>query len=196
VVNIASTARTVTLTNTGTGPMTISSISLTGTNPADFTQTNTCGATLNAGANCVFTVTFKPTATGSRSASISIVDSAGGSPHTVPLTGAGTFVTVSPASLAFGNQRINTNSTAQTVTVTNAGATALTSVAITFTGTNLGDFSQTNNCGTSVAAGASCTINVTFRPTGLGSRSASLRIADSDATSPQLVTLTGTGTLF
>ena len=173
--------------------MNITSISFTGTNAADFARTTTCGATLAAGASCNISVTFRPTATGSRTASLSVTDSAPGSPHTVPLTGTGTAVTVSPTSLTYTTQTVGTTSAAKTVTVTNSGTTALTGVGISFTGTNATDFAQTNTCGTSVAAGSSCTISVTFKPLAAGIRTATLRIADSDPTSPQQVTLTGIG---
>jgi hypothetical protein len=106
-------------------------------------------------------------------------------------------VTVSPSSLAFGNQSENTASFAQVVTLTNGGTTSLTGISLSFTGANAGDFSQTNTCGTSPAtltAGANCTISVTFTPTTQAAETANLSVADSDSSSPQLVPLTGTGT--
>ena len=194
VINTTSSSRAVTLSNTGNASMSITSIAFTGTNAADFARTTTCGATLAAGANCSISVTFRPTATGSRTANLSVSDNAPGSPHTIPLTGTGTAVTVSPTSLTFTSQAVGTTSAARTVTLTNSGTTTLTAVSVSITGTNLGDYAQTNTCGTSVAAGQNCTISVTFRPTAPGTRTASLGIADSDPTSPQVVTLTGTGT--
>jgi phosphodiesterase/alkaline phosphatase D-like protein len=195
-VNTTSAAQNVTLSNTGGSTLTISSIAITGANPGDFAQTNTCGTSVAAGANCTISVTFRPTATGSRTASVSIADNAAGSPQAVALsgTGASAAVTLSPASLAFGNQPVNTTSAAQTVTLSNTGNTALTITGISITGTNAGNFAQTNTCGTSVAAGANCAISVTFRPTATGSRTASLSVADSAAGSPQTVALSGTGT--
>src|SRR5205814_1022856 len=93
-----SSAQTVTLKNSGTGSLTISSIGLTGTNAGDFAQTNTCpssSSTLAPGASCTISVTFTPTATGSRSASVTITDNAAGSPQSVSLSGsavvAGTY---------------------------------------------------------------------------------------------------------
>jgi hypothetical protein len=196
LVNTTSSARSVTLSNTGNAPMAITGITITGTNANNFANTTTCGATLAAGANCTINVTFTPTAGGARSATLSVADDAAGSPHTVALTGTGTAVSVSPSSIAFGNQRTNTTSAAQAITLRNQGTTTLTGVAISLTGTNASNFAQTNNCGTSLAAGASCTINVTFRPTALGSRTGNVQIVNSDPTSPQIVTLTGNGTFF
>jgi trimeric autotransporter adhesin len=79
------------------------------------------------------------------------------------------------------------------VTLTNNGGTTLSIASITLTGTNPADFAQSNDCGYTVAANASCTINVTFTPTASGTRMASVSISDNAAGSPQLVGLTGTG---
>jgi hypothetical protein len=78
-----------TLTNTGTAVLDIDSIGITGANAEEFSQTNTCGKTLAANANCIITVTFTPTTVGSATASISVNDNAAGSPQTVPLPAAG-----------------------------------------------------------------------------------------------------------
>jgi hypothetical protein len=85
-----SAAQSVTLTNSGTAGLSITSTSLTGTNPGDFSQTNTCGSSVVAGGNCAITVAFTPAAAGARSASVSIADNASGSPHTIALSGTGT----------------------------------------------------------------------------------------------------------
>jgi hypothetical protein len=204
-VNTTSTAQTVTLTNSGNAALTISSIGLSGTNSGDFAQTNTCpssSSTLAAGASCTISVTFTPTATGTRSANVTITDNASGSPHTVALSGSGTSapapaVSLSPTSLSFGNQNVNTTSAAQTVTLTNSGNAALSINSIGLSGTNSGDFAQTNTCPSSsstLAAGASCTISVTFTPSANGSRSASVTITDNASGSPHSVALSGTGT--
>ena len=192
-VNATSSPQTVTLSNTGNVTMSIGGISLSGTNATDFSQTNTCSSTLGAGNNCTITATFRPTSSGSKSASISIADNAPGNPHVISLTGTGTGVSVSPTSLTFSSQNVGTTSAAKVVTLSNIGTTSLTGISISDTGTNAADFSQTTTCGTTLAAGSSCTINVTFSPSASGSRSATLRIADSDPTSPQQVALAGTG---
>jgi hypothetical protein len=82
---------------------------------------------------------------------------------------------------------------AENVTLANTGAAALTITSLGLTGTNFGDFSQTNNCLSSVAAGANCLIAVTFTPAAVGSRSASVSIADNASGSPQTISLSGTG---
>jgi len=192
-VNTASPAKTVTLKNTGTTSLTITAIAITGTNAGDYAQTNTCGSSLAASASCTFSVTFKPTASGTRSAALSITDNASGSPQTVPLTGIGTTAKLVPTSLNFGTVAVGVTSAAKTVTLTNLGTTALTISGIAITGTNAGDYAQTNTCGSSLAASASCTFSVTFKPTASGTRSAALSITDNASGSPQTVGLTGTG---
>jgi centrosomal CEP192-like protein len=102
-------------------------------------------------------------------------------------------VTLSPSSLTFGSQTVETTSPAQTVTLSNTGTATLSISRIAITGTNSGDFGESNNCGTSVAAGAQCTINVTFTPTAAGTRTATLSVSDNASASPQTVSLTGTG---
>ncbi len=98
-------------------------------------------------------------------------------------------VSLSPASLTFAAQNVQTTSAAQTVTLTNSGKSTLTIGGISATG----DFAQTNTCGTSVAAAASCSIAVTFTPAATGQRSGSVSIADNAAGSPHTISLTGTG---
>jgi hypothetical protein len=103
-------------------------------------------------------------------------------------------VSLSPSSLTFGNQDVGTTSAPQSVTLTNTGNAALSISGITLYGTNATDFSQSSNCGTSVAAGANCTINVTFAPKAAGARTAYVDVSDNAAGSPQAVTLSGTAT--
>jgi hypothetical protein len=86
-VGSTSASQSVTLTNSGGAALSITSIAVTGTNSGDFTHTNTCGNSVPAGANCSISVAFKPTVSGSRTATVSITDSAAGSPHAVALTG-------------------------------------------------------------------------------------------------------------
>src|SRR5208283_4752399 len=105
----------------------------------------------------------------------------------VTLTGTGTasVVSLSAANLSFGNQGVLTASPSQSVTLTNTGNVSLTVTGISVTGANSGDFSQTNTCGSSVAASGNCTISVTFTPGAVGSRTAAISIADSASGSPQ-----------
>ena len=137
---------------------------------------------------------FKPTAKGPASGELSVTDDAKGSPQTVALSGTGTVVKLSTSGINFGDQKVGTKSAAVPVQLTNVGTTKLSISQIAITGTDGGDFGETNNCGTSVPAGGSCTIKVSFKPTAQRQRSASLAISDDGGGSPQTVALTGTGT--
>jgi hypothetical protein len=102
-------------------------------------------------------------------------------------------VSLSSATLKFGSQKVGTTSPPQNVTLTNLGTTSLSFTSIVLGGTNAGDFAQTNTCGSSLAAGASCTITVTFTPKAKGGRSAFVSIADNGGGSPQKISVSGTG---
>src|SRR6266446_8180632 len=191
-----SAPQNLTLTNTGNFSLSITGIAITGTNPGDFAQTNDCGTTVAAGASCTFSVTFTPTAIGSRSSTINITDNATGSPQQVTLagTGFGPMVTLNPTSLSFGNLNVGKTSGAKGIQLKNTGNATLTISGIAIIGTNATDFAQTNNCPGSLAAGAQCNINVTFTPTAFGTRVASLSVSDDAFNSPQTASLTGSGT--
>jgi trimeric autotransporter adhesin len=195
VVSTPSAAQTVTLTNNGNVALGITGIAVSGTNSGDFAQTNTCGSSVAVGANCTISITFTPGASGTRTASMTITDNATGSPQSISLTGTGLApaASLSGTSLSFTTQLVGVASTAQTVTLTNSGSSTLNITSIAVGGSNAGDFAQTNTCGTSVAAGAKCTISVTFTPGSSGTRAASITITDNAAGSPHSVSLSGMG---
>ena len=196
-VGTTSSAQTVTLSNNGSSALSVTGIAVTGANSGDFLETNTCGSSVAAGGNCAISVTFTPTATGTRTASVTITDSDPSSPQTVGLTGTGaagtTTASASPGTLTYASQTVGTTSGAQAVTLSNTGSAALTISSIAVTGANSGDFLETNTCGSTVAAGGSCGISVTFKPTGAGTRTGTLTISDNATGGPQTVSLTGTG---
>jgi hypothetical protein len=186
LVGTPSTAQSVTLTNSGTTTLTISNISITG----DFSQSNTCGSSLAAGANCAINVTFTPTATGGRSGAVTVTHDAPGSPHSVPLTGTGVGpVVVLPPIPPFPAQPVCTTSAPQSITLCNMGDVPLTIAGISVTG----DFAQTNGCPSSLAPGTCCTLNITFHATAPGTRTGTLTISSNAPSSPHTATLTGTG---
>lgn len=202
-VGSVTSAQSILATNDGGAPLTISSISVAGANAGDFPETNTCPpspAALAVGANCTISVKFQPSAAGTRTAAVAITDNASGSPQSIPLSGIGTAISVSltPSSLGFSAQDVGSTSDPQSVTLQNTGSGPLTISSLSFTGANTSDFFQKNDCPAGAAAtlapGLSCTIDVTFAPTGTGSRAASLTVSDDAASSPQSVALSGTGT--
>ena len=125
-VGTTSTAQPVTLSNTGTAPLQVNGISINGTNPGNFAQTNTCGpfpATLAINASCTITVTFTPNTTGTRSANLAINVAKPATNQSVALSGVGVAPSASlnPTTLSFGNQAVGTTSAAQVVTLSNTG---------------------------------------------------------------------------
>jgi hypothetical protein len=102
-------------------------------------------------------------------------------------------VSLSPGNLSYGNQQVGVSSSPQVVTLTNTGTTSLTLMSIAVATGNSSDFSQNNNCPGSLAANASCTINVTFTPTKTGNRSSEVKLVDNATGSPQTVPISGTG---
>jgi HYDIN/CFA65/VesB family protein len=180
------------ISDTGSQDLTISGLAISGTNAADFTVASGQCATINAGTSCNVNISFRPSVAGNRSAVLTVTGNAANSPQTITLTGTGqaSAVSLSPASLDFGSQNQGSTSAPTQATLTNSGNESLTITSIT----SSGDFSQTNNCGTTLAASASCQIAVVFTPSTVGSESGTLSIVDNAAASPQAIPLTGTGT--
>jgi hypothetical protein len=192
--------KTVTVSNIGNGPMTITGPFLAivrGGNSNEFVSVSLCPKSLAAGKSCTMTVAFLagPYYT-AQTATLTVKDNAPGNPQIVPLTALviNPRATLSASSLSFGNQKAGTTSAAKTVTLKNTGATTLTISGITIIGSNPADFSPlTSTCGPSLTAGSSCTVSVQFHPSVKQSRSATLRITDNAQSSPQSVSLSGKG---
>src|SRR5207245_761424 len=193
---------TVTLINTGAAALTINSFAASSDFAATSTGASACPtspAPLAARANCTLNVTFTPTASGARTAPLSLADTAGCLPQIMTLSrnSSAPCLHVAPPILDFGNQLLATTSAPMTVTLTNTGAGALTINSFAPSG----DFAATSigasACPTSpatLAAGGTCTINVTFTPTASGARTGTLSLADDAGGSPQMFSLSGNGT--
>jgi len=187
LLNTISGAQYVVLSNSGTGPLTFSGTGITAS--GDFAETNNCGAAIAPVTSCQITVTFTPSASGSRTGNIFVTDNAGTQSVSLAGTGASAApsITVSPESLVFPAQHLHTKSAAQSVLLSNGGTTAVSlSVAIS------GDFAKTGSCPTSLGAGKSCALNITFTPTVAGTRTGALTYTLPSGV--VTVALTGTGT--
>lgn len=186
VVNQTAAAQIITVANTGSNPATLNSPSITG----DFSiAASTCTATLAPQTACSLSISFTPTASGTRTGVLTITDSAG--TQTAQISGTGNAPatdTLSPAALTFAQQAIGTISASQQVMLTNSGDVALTLITASLTP---GDFTATNSCGASLNPHSTCAISVAFVPTAVGTRTATLTITDQFRS--QTVTLTGTG---
>ena len=187
-INTTSAAKTVTLTNSGAGSLSINSIATSGSFAI---SSKTCGTTLAAAAKCTVKVTFTPTMLGTLTGTLTFTDNAPDSPQTVPLSGTGVLpATLTPAKATYAAQAVGTTSAAKTFTLTNYQTVALTSIAISTTG----DFAvSATTCTTSLAAKGKCTISVTFTPAATGTRTGTLSVSDSANNSPQTAALSGTG---
>lgn len=202
-VGTASNPQVVTLSNVGPVPVAISAIATSVSAFAIISPTSgatACqslvGSSLAIGASCVIPVTFTPSKAGVDVGSLTITDDAAGTPQSVTLTGTGTFVQISPASLNFGGETIGSTSNVQNLTLENVGTTPLTFAGITAS-TDFALASDTTcSVSTPVAGGASCIIGVTFTPTRAGDITGTLVITDSDFSSPQKVGLSGVGQDF
>jgi hypothetical protein len=199
--NVTTPTKTATLTNTGVCPITVPTYSLANNSSSAFSVvSNNCPSTLNGGASCTYNIAFTPPAVTSYSAQMQlnipsygiISSSLSGSGINAPA------VSFSPASLTFPTTNDGVTATAMSTVLKNVGNQPLTELAITLAGSNptYFAFNGTNNCGTSLAAGSSCTITVNFTPTSaLTAYAATISVSDNASGSPQTVALTGTGAI-
>jgi hypothetical protein len=191
---------TVTVTNSGNAALHISSVTLGGNNPGEFTMINGCSGLYAPNATCAITLTFSPVAAGQRSATISISDDAQNSPQVVQVSGTATavpptkpVVSLSAAALAFGTVTQGVTSPSQTVTVSNSGGAPLHISSVALGGANATDFMLTNGCtASSYTVNATCAFTVTFAPLLTGSHAASVVLTDDASDSPQTINLSGT----
>jgi len=199
LVTSTSATQTVSVINNGFVPVVINSIGTSGANAGQFALTTTCPLTITglaSGGSCTISVSFVPATLGAKSASVDITLASPGVSISIPVNGMGLapVATVSTASLAFNNQIVNTNSVAQTVTLSNTGNSTLSINSISLNGVAPGQFGQTTTCGSTLAASNSCTVSVTFDPTTSGAKSATLDVNVVAPAVSQSVTLSGTGT--
>jgi 6-phosphogluconolactonase (cycloisomerase 2 family) len=198
-VGQSSGSKLVTVTNTGGQALGLTSLTVTGSNLADFVATPNCSlpTILQPNATCTISLVFSPAGSGARGASLAATDNAAGSPQVIPLSGLGVSplpaITLVPGSLTFASTIQGNTSTAQTIAVASLGPAPLHISSVLPGGANPGDFQVTSACSGTYAAGATCDIVVTFAPQGAGQRTATITISDDAPNSPQSVQLTGTG---
>ncbi|MGD9714726.1 MAG: choice-of-anchor D domain-containing protein, partial [Thermomicrobiales bacterium] len=197
-LNVSSPASEVVISNPGSAALVISSLTITGAHAADYAATAlSLPITVPPGESTRVNLVFTPKALGVRSAILAISDNASGSPHSVPLAGTGVGVaniSLNPASLAFGNQALNTTSQAQTISIGNPGSSNLVISNLAITGTQAAEFAFTAPAlPITVAPGATVSLSATFTPLNLGARGASLSLSTNVNGGTQTVPLTGTG---
>jgi sugar lactone lactonase YvrE len=192
-----SAEQTMTVSNAGGYPMTVGQIAIDGTNADQFVLAeDACsGRSLPAGGECQVQTTFSPTAVGGQEADVQIPTTAGDT--VIAVAGIGRdptgLLSISPGDLAFGTVQTQTQSTAQTVRVSNLGDAPLMLGRLTLAGSGADQFAIRGDAcsGKELAPGARCAVQVTFSPTTDGATEATLEIP-SNLTTGQ-VTVTGTG---
>src|SRR2546429_672587 len=193
---------TVTLTNTGTAALTINSFAASGDFAATSTGASACPtspATLAAGGTCTINVTFTPTASGARTGTLSLTDNAGGSPQIMTLSrgSAHPGTPVTATSLSPCTHPLTTTRAQMKLTLTSPGTAVLFFFLMIRPPPRSTLFPYTTPFRSSpatLAAGGTCTINVTFTPTASGARTGTLSVTDNAGGSPQIMTLSGNGT--
>jgi phospholipase C len=192
IVGTTSAPMAVMLNNANSASLTVSSVAVTG----PFQQTNNCtSAPIANGGSCAINVTFNPTVPGPAAGTLTITDDDVTGVQTVPLTGVGFNMSASANTLAFGNVPLGSASAPMPVTITNKTTAAMSMGTVSIGGIqDFGEFSQTNDCPTTLAAGAFCTIQVIFAPLHLGATTFPILTAlYGSVESPLAVSLTGTG---
>ncbi|MEI6083238.1 MAG: choice-of-anchor D domain-containing protein [Verrucomicrobiota bacterium] len=196
-VGTTSLVQSVVISNCGSAALIVSNSVLSGANPADFVFVSyDCeGGSIPTGGICTVSVAFVPTASGSRSATLTLFDNAVvGSPHAIGFSGTGRLaapdVCASATALNFGNVNTITNAV-QTLTITNCGTVALVVTNVAISGAGAAQFTIVGNTCSTVLAGGTCLISVRFAPTSSGTQTASLSIFDNAASSPQAFALNG-----
>jgi hypothetical protein len=184
----------VTLTNLGTAPIAITSVSYSSPEFSQYLPTSTCGTSISGLSSCQVFSVFAPSAPGTQNGSFSVFDSDPSSPTTVNLSGFGVALNFSPRSLSFGNENIPKTSSPIALAVTNVGPITVNFSSIAVGGANSADFAiQANTCGAALGAGTSCAVGLTFTPQAAGARTATLSFTDDGAGSPQVISLGGHG---
>jgi hypothetical protein len=188
---------TIKLTNTGTAALTVSAAGFSGTDAGDFGGTDTCSGTVSPGGSCTFTIGIEPTKLQTYTANLTVTTNASKTAVNIPLAVTGIadapVVKLAPLSVDFPSESIGVASPYSDITLTNTGAVNLTLKSISVAGGDPKDFSGADNCAASVAPGASCVVEISFKPTAMGARTALLEFTDNATGSPQTVTLEGTG---
>ena len=197
-VGIPSAAQLVFVQNTGNAPLTLTSVSVIGSNGSDFAATPAGCAAVPPGGQCLVSVTFTPGALGPRTGILVINGNATNSPVQVLLSGSGVVtapsIGLTPVSLGFGNQPVGSQSPGQTVIITNSGSSALVITNIDLAVTGQFSVSSLGCLNVPLAPGAGCKLTVTFAPTNSGPKSSIVRIWNNTSVNPASVPVTGVGT--
>ena len=194
-IGTTSAVQQVTVTNSGDGALTNINVAITG----DFAVNNLCGISLPGHSTCALQVVYSPKAVGAERGQMTIQDALGAQQvalngtGSVPAPGSGATVTLSPISMDFGIQGVNSISATQMLTVINSGTNPLSNIAIAASA----DFAIANNaCNITVAPGASCTVGVTFAPQATGKQDGTVQVTAGGISVPFSMPVSGIGADF
>ncbi|MBK8323089.1 MAG: choice-of-anchor D domain-containing protein [Betaproteobacteria bacterium] len=188
-LGITTNPQTVEVTNTGTLPVAVSGVRVTG----DFAQTNDCRA-LDSGQSCRAFVTFSPTAEGDRNGSLIVDSDASNRQLVVSLQGTGSpapipAIDLNPSAISFGTSLMGSGGGGTAVTLRNSGGANLALGRIY----TIGDFRVSHSCPTNLPPGASCVATVSFTPSITGSRTGKLVVESNAPAGNKEASLSGTG---
>jgi len=189
-INLEGVAHEVVMVNSGSSELSITDISATG----QFSVTDDCGDSLAAAASCVLEIDFEPTELGGLTGSVTITSDASDSPQTIALSGKGVEAGQEDAGLSthsveFAPVVVEQTSAAINVTLTSTGTVALTGISIS----TEDNFGVTDDCGTDLPSGDSCTISITFTPPEAADFTGSVVVVSNATDSPQSIALSGIG---
>ena len=195
VVLNSAVSKTVTVKNSGSAAVTFTSITGSGAFVATPSGMAPCTGTLSAGKSCTISVTFTPLVTGTLIGGVTVVDNSPSvSTEVIDASGTGVLaVTLSPVSLNFGTVAVGSTSAVQVVTVTNNQTTAIPINSVTASGDYISTTGGGVPCGANIPANGICTLGVAFSPTVSGAINGSLTLSYAAGSSPQSVSMTGTG---
>jgi trimeric autotransporter adhesin len=193
-------SQSVTISNSGTAALILSAITVSGSSGIYSTAGSSCatGVAIAPNASCTVNVSFSPNAIASFPSSLVLASNASNGNVSVTLQGTGAAVpapviAVSPGALAFGNQTLNVTSGTQFITVQNNGNAPATLSPLSLTGSATFNLLNPTACGASLGAGASCILQLQFRPTVTGAQTAALQVTSNAPGSPHSVSISGTG---
>jgi len=196
-ITVGSTSAPMSVTVTNTGGANATAIGFSNSNSAEFLISgNTCaGTTVSPGGTCGFSIAFQPSGTSARNGTLTL--SYNSKQILIGMSGTGSAVATPgqlsmPASVNFGSQTVSTTSGVSSVTISNVGGTAVSVSNVA--SSNPSEFTIASSTCSSVGAGSSCAIGVTFKPGAVGARSGSISVVSSGLGSPQAISASGTGT--
>ena len=186
----------MTMSNSGDQPLTISAIATSGAHPQDFQLGQAQARTIPPGQSSTFTVAFLPRAAGERTAIVRIESNSSSGPVEIPVTGRGAtrVLEITPDRLSFGDQRIRASSDELALSIASVGSDPVKIRSVTGTGEHRSDFTVRGPGAVTLDPGEDAIASVTFRPSAVGRRVASITIESDACVGRMMLAVDGNGT--